>query len=66
MSLMFVKRNLKDCIAKLATALEDACIPPTERIMTEPPDYANDARLREKKHRAEIKRGRNFKFTGME
>lgn len=52
--------NIKDCLQKLRTALEDACIPPYEKLPTTPPDYIHDNRIKEKKRRSELKKGRKW------
>jgi peptidyl-tRNA hydrolase ICT1 len=52
--------NLKDCIYKIEEALFDASIPEYEKVETEPPEYANENRIREKKKKSDIKKSRNW------
>lgn len=48
-------------MSKLEEAIEEANIPAKERILTEPPEYANEKRLEEKKNRSKVKQTRNWK-----
>jgi ribosome-associated protein len=51
-------RNVGDCLTKLRDLLAVAAAPPKRRKKTRPPKSASESRLRDKKAKAEKKRGR--------
>lgn len=51
-------RNIGDCLAKLRDMLAAVAVPPRTRKPTKPPRSASEARLREKRAKAEKKRRR--------
>ncbi len=51
-------RNVGDCLAKLRDMLSAVAAPPKRRKKTVPPRSASESRLRDKRAKAEKKRGR--------
>jgi ribosome-associated protein len=51
-------KNVGDCLAKLREMLASAAMPPKRRKKTKPPRSAGESRLRDKRAKAEKKRGR--------
>ena len=52
------EKNRADALARFYTLIQKAMEKPKKRKKTKPTKSAQDARLKEKKHRGEIKRGR--------
>jgi hypothetical protein len=48
---------------KLQDALAEASEPPKERIPTEPPKYAAENRIADKKLKSQVKKSRNWKSS---
>ena len=51
-------KNIGDCLAKLREMLASAAAPPKRRKKTKPPRSASESRLRDKRAKADKKRGR--------
>lgn len=53
--------NIKDVMEKLEDLLAAASEVQRIRIPTKPPKSANENRLKEKKHKSELKKSRNYR-----
>lgn len=51
-------KNVGDCLEKLRELVAAAAVPPKRRKKTRPPRSANESRLRDKRAKADKKRGR--------
>ena len=54
----YQQSNIKECFDKLQKALAQAAKVPKERIATSVPQYAEEERKQEKRHRSDIKASR--------